>query len=336
MLIAPRGTRPSLRIPSHLAKQDLCLIMSLCSAHLCVIVLFMKIDWKKYLIGEWSWIRPIKSLTFIYLSLLVVALFFSDLIIYQPPIAGYSKNGAQIDTLQTPSGLSIGLFHLPAKPGMPTLFWSHGNAEDLGLLSNRFHRFHAHGYGILAYDYPGYGISEGKPNEKSCYEACQTAWIHITQNIQVPPNLIIIYGQSVGSGPSVWLASQQETAGLMLVSPFISAFRSVTRIPLFPGDCYNNINRIPSIKTPLLIVHGDKDEVVGQWNGKMLYDAHGGPKTFCSIANTGHNDIYMLAGNRIIDELNTFWALQAPNTVACRSRTIVQSRTSKKSNITAR
>lgn len=292
--------------------------------------------WKKYLIGEWSWMRPIKSLSFIYLVLLIIALGFSNLIIYQPPKAGYSENEPYFHTLKTSGGKRIGVFHLPAKSEMPTLLWSHGNAEDIGFLADRFKRFHERGYGIFAYDYPGYGISSGKPNEKSCYDACQTAWTHLTKNIKVNPSQIIIYGQSVGSGPSVWLASQEQTAGLMLVSPFISAFRSVTRVPLFLGDSYNNIGRIQSIKTPLLIIHGERDEVIGHWNGKKLYHAHSGPKTFRSIASAGHNDIYMLAGDQILDELDIFWARLAPNSEIPEDQALIHNRTSKKSSITAR
>jgi pimeloyl-ACP methyl ester carboxylesterase len=270
--------------------------------------------WKKYLIGEWSWTRPIKSFAFVYLALLVVALGFADLIIYRPPATGYSENDPQIHTTETSSGIRIGMFHLPADPGMPTLLWSHGNAEDIGYLASRFHSFHARGYGILAYDYPGYGISDGKPSEDSCYEACQTAWNHLTAKLNVPPKQIIIYGQSVGSGPSVWLASREQTAGLMLVSPFVSAFRSLTRVPLFPGDRFNNIGRIQSINTPLLVVHGEQDQVIRQWNGRKLYELHNGPKKFLNIPNAGHNDIYILAGDQILDALDSFWSKQTRHT----------------------
>ena len=303
-----------IRSDPSLAKKDLCLILSLHFSQVARRLSYKMVKWKKYLIGEWSWTRPIKSFAFIYLAMLVVALGFSDLIIYQPPAAGYSENDPQIDTIETSGGIRIGIFHLPANPGMPTLLWSHGNAEDIGYLNGRFKSFHTRGYGILAYDYPGYGISKGKPNEDSCYEACQTAWNHLTVKLKIPPKQIIIYGQSVGSGPSVWLASREQTAGLMLVAPFVSAFRAVTRVPLFPGDRYNNIDRIPSIKTPLLVIHGEQDQVIGQWNGKKLYEFHTGSKEFHNIPDAGHNDIYILAGDQILDALDSFWSKQARHT----------------------
>jgi len=116
---------------------------------------------------------------------------------------------------------------------MPTLLWPHGNAEDIGYLRNRLNKFHSRGYGILAYDYPRYGQSMGKPSEQGCYEALEAAHLYLTENLNVSNDQIIIYGQSVGSGPAVWLASQKPCVGLILVSPFITVYRTVTKIPLF-------------------------------------------------------------------------------------------------------
>lgn len=279
----------------------------------CAEVTHRMAKWKKYLLGEWSWMRPVKSIIFIYLALLVVALGFADQLIHRPPQAGYTEEGPYISTTERSNGQRIGMFHLPASPGMPTLLWSHGNAEDIGYLHERFRDFHARGYGILGYDYPGYGISEGKPDEDGCFDACETAWRHLTEKLGVPTDQIIIYGQSVGSGPSVWLASRKPCAGLMLVTPFVSAFRAVTRVPIFPGDRFNNINRIESIKTPLLVVHGDQDQVIGQWHGERLHELHPGPKQFVGIEGAGHNDIYILAGDQILDALDTFRKEHTPH-----------------------
>jgi pimeloyl-ACP methyl ester carboxylesterase len=264
--------------------------------------------WKKYIIGEWNWMRPIKSIAFIYLVILAIALGFADQLIHRPPTVGYSKESHPISMVEKSDGQKIALFHLAAAPGKPTLLWSHGNAEDIGYLDERLREFHARGYGILCYDYPGYGLSEGSPDEEGCFDACLTAWNHLTGKLGVTPDQIIIYGQSVGSGPSVWLADQESCAGLMLVAPFVSAFRAVTRVPLFPGDRLNNINRIESIKTPLLLVHGEQDQVIGQWHGQKLHELHPGPKTFLGIEDAGHNDIYLLSSDQILDALDEFWS----------------------------
>jgi len=262
--------------------------------------------WKKYILGEWSWKRPFKSIISIYLILFAIMFTFSNFFIYRPPKSRYSEETPHISSLPRPDGQKIGFFYLSAAPGMPTLLWSHGNGEDIGYLRQRFESVHARGYGILAYDYPGYGISDGRPTEKGCYDACQTTWNHLTDTLRVNPKNIIIYGQSVGSGPACWLASHESSAGLMLVSPLTSAFRTITRIPLFLGDQFPNIKRIASIHTPLLIIHGDQDSVVPQRNGKILYDLHPGPKRFVDIQGAGHNDLFILAEDEILDALDQF------------------------------
>lgn len=270
-------------------------------------------QWKKYLIGEWNWKRPFKSLIFIYLSLLLVAMGCSNQLIYHPPQASYTAEGPSIHTISGPDGQNIGISHLPASPGHPTLLWSHGNAEDIGALYDRFRLFQSRGYGVLAYDYPGYGISQGTPSEQGCYDACEAAWKHLTGPLGVSPDKILIYGQSVGSGPACWLANRHSSAGLILVTPLTSAFRTVTRIPIFPGDQYPNIKRIPEIRTPLLVIHGDRDQVVKQWHGKKIHQLHPGPKRFVDVPGAGHNDLYYLAGKEILDATDRFWSeLSAP------------------------
>lgn len=262
--------------------------------------------WKKILVGEWNWMRPIKSIAFIYLVLLVIALRFSDHLIHQPPAAGYTSEAPAISLVKMDDGRNIAITYLPAAPGMPTLLWSHGNAEDIGYLRQRHLNFHILGYGILAYDYPGYGISDGSPDEQGCYDACMTAWKHLTETLKIPTDRIIIYGQSVGSGPSVWLATKVDCAGLILVSPFVSAFRTVTQIPLFPGDKFKNLSHIDQINMPLLVIHGDRDQVIPQWHGKKLHDTHPGPKLWAGIEGVGHNDIYFLAEDDILQTIQRF------------------------------
>jgi len=78
--------------------------------------------------------------------------FFANQLIYQPPLPGYNEATARIQIIPTAQGAKTAIFYLPASPEMPTLFWSHGNAEDIGHLRERFQSFHARGYGILAYD----------------------------------------------------------------------------------------------------------------------------------------------------------------------------------------
>lgn len=279
--------------------------------------------WKKYLIGSWSWWRPFRLVLFVYICLLVIALAFPNQFIFHPPPAGYSEGSPFIKALQVNNEENIGVYYRAAQKDMPTLFWAHGNAEDIGYLRELFDTAAAKGLGIYAYDYPGYGISDGTPNEQSCYNAAQKAWDDMTHKLGIKPESIIIYGQSVGSGPATWLANHESSAALVLVTPFVSAFRVITRIPLFPNDQFVNKDYIQNSSTPLLVIHGDQDKIISQWHGKKIYNLHTGPKQFLDIPDAGHNDIHHIAGDLIWDNIISFYQKH-------------QSLTSKKSNMTAR
>lgn len=243
---------------------------------------------------------------FIYLTLLLVVGLFSNRFIYWPPTSSYELEASNILQVKRQGGEKVAIYYRQAGRGMPTILWSHGNAEDIGNLEDLFVRFNSQGYGILAYDYPGYGQSDGEPNEKGCYESVETAYLYLTNDLKVSADDVIIYGQSVGSGPAVWIASQKPCAGLVLVSPFVSAFRVMTKVPLFPGDQFKNAQRISGVKAPLLVIHGDQDKVIKQWHGKKLYELHSGPKTFLDVPGAGHNNLYMLAVDDIFHAIDRF------------------------------
>lgn len=257
-------------------------------------------QWKRLLWGEWNWVRPFKSLVFIYITLTVVACGFSNHLIFQPPPSQYTSTASRLQLLNTVDGAQVAAFwYAPAGPDDRVLLWSHGNAEDLGGLVPLHRELVSQGFGILAYDYPGYGLSAGSPNEHGCYEAIDTAYHFLTTEQNIAPSRIIIVGQSVGSGPACWLAEREEAAGLVLISPFLSAFRTVTRVPLFPGDKFPNIHRIKKIDEALLIVHGTVDRTIPFAQGQRLYELHRGPKQFLPIEGAGHNTIWPIGYDQI-------------------------------------
>ena len=251
-------------------------------------------NWKKIRVGKWSWSRPFKSLLFVYLVLLAIALTSADSLIFQPPGTKYSSNWENYLTIKAPDATEIAAYYREAADEMPTILWSHGNAENLATVKEAMDGLHELGYGTLAYDYPGYGDSPGDPDEEACQRAIALAYQHLVQEKKISPQRIILAGQSVGSGPTCWLAEREEHGGVILISPFLSAFRTVTRIPLFPCDRFPNLNRIKNIKTPLLVIHGEEDGVIPFKDGKELYELSAAEdKTFLPIPNAGHNNIFI-------------------------------------------
>lgn len=256
--------------------------------------------WRRLLLGTWSWRRPFYSLAFIYLALSMFGCFCVDNLVFQPPPSIKRPGAPGFLQLPTPAGESVAAIHLPPKPGRPTLLYSHGNAEDLGGVMPLLEPWHEQGFGILAYDYPGYGQSTGKPTEASCERSIEAAWNHLTGPLGVASSSIILVGRSVGSGPAVWLCTRQQPAGLVLISPIMSVYRVRLPAPIFPGDRFPNLERMPDVSCPLLVVHGDSDRVVPAKHGRRLHQAHPGPdKNILLIPGAGHNNLFRLAGDEI-------------------------------------
>ena len=263
-------------------------------------------DWKRILIGKWSWKRPFQSLFTIYLMLGVVAVFFGDRILFVPPVPSYDSGLKGLVRLRTEAGEEIAALHYPAAPGMPTLLYSHGNAEDLGQAIDLYQAWHDMGFGVLAYDYPGYGESTGTATESACERAIHAAWEHLKKS-GVKPGSLVIVGRSVGGGPSVWLASRVQPAGLALIAPFTSVYAVPFRASIFPRDRFPNLKLINDMQTPLLVIHGENDEIIPSSHGRKLVD--GSPasdKTFVLIRDAGHNDLFEVAGDDIIRQIAAF------------------------------
>jgi fermentation-respiration switch protein FrsA (DUF1100 family) len=233
------------------------------------------------------------ALALIYVALLAGAYFFSDSLIFQPQAPSYGHS-PDIITLSTGSK-KISALYLPNPRATFTLLVSHGNAEDLGDIRDWLESLRRAGFSVFAYDYEGYGTSEGRPSESAAYQDESAAYDYLAIDIGVPPDRIIILGRSVGSGPAVYIAARRPAAGLVLQSPFVSAFRVLTRVPVLPFDKFPNYKRIAHVHCPVLIVHGAKDSIIGPWHGRKLFDLANKPKNFVLLEGVNHNDVDMLA-----------------------------------------
>ena len=257
-------------------------------------------DWKRFVIGKWSWKRPFYSLASIYVLLAVIAVFFADRLIFLPPPATYDGRARGLIRLRTEAGESIAAVYLPAREGMPTLLYSHGNAEDVGQSTELYERWNGMGFGVLAYDYPGYGLSSGEPSEKSCLRAAGTAWDFLEKS-GVAAKSVVVVGRSVGSGPGTWIASREKPAGLVLISPFTSTFAAGIPWLVLPRDRFRNLPLIEKMEIPLLVIHGEKDTIIRPSHGRKLYEVSAAEdKTLELVPEAGHNDLYLVAGDEVV------------------------------------
>ncbi len=269
----------------------------------------VSLPWLEQLVwGSSPWLRVGRSLLLLafvaYASLLWLAWFQSERLIFLPRPASY-RDGEPILKLSTADGLLISAIHLRNPTATYTLLYSHGNAEDLGEILPRLLRLQQQGFSVLAYDYRGYGTSQGKPSEAGTYKDIQAAYDYLI-NQGIPPARILVYGRSVGGGPSVYLATRNPVGGLILESTFVTAFRVLTQIPLVPFDRFDNLGRIPAINCPLLILHGTADLLIPFWHAEALYRAAPDPKRLVAIEGAGHNTLLQVAGDRYYRILQKF------------------------------
>jgi len=160
--------------------------------------------------------------------------------------------------MQGQEGYSIPAFFLRRKGAKVTILFSHGNAEDLGMMHSRMKEMAVSlCCNILAYDYTGYGLSipsTCKPSEAMCYRNIDAAYNHLTNVMKIPPSEIILYGRSLGSGPSCYLAKKtadegNSVGGLILHSPFLSIYRIVFASSInLVGDMFINRSKAKDIR----------------------------------------------------------------------------------------
>jgi abhydrolase domain-containing protein 17 len=269
-------------------------------------VLFMaKIPYKKLLIGDLSWKRFVRSVLCIYAFFAVYVYFRADSMIFMPQTASYQDNK---DILKIPVSNTekISVTYLPNPEAKYTILYSHGNASDLGDLRPTLDRLHKWGFSVLAYDYRGYGTSNGSPSEKNAYQDADVAYNYLTKELKTPSQQIIIYGQSVGGGAATELAAKHPVAGLILESTFTSAFRVVVPFPILPFDKFTNQDKLSKVRCPVLVMHGEADNIIPLQHGQRLYASAPEPKQSLWIPGAGHNDFMEVAGDRQRKALSSF------------------------------
>ncbi|KTG27109.1 hypothetical protein cypCar_00006810 [Cyprinus carpio] len=192
-------------------------------------------------------------------------------------------------------GNRVGCMYIRCAPSARfTVLFSHGNAVDLGQMSSFYIGLGTRiNCNIFSYDYSGYGVSTGKPSEKNLYADIDAAWQALRSRYGISPENIILYGQSIGTVPTVDLASRYECAAVILHSPLTSgmrvAFPDTKKTYCF--DAFPNIEKVSKITSPVLIIHGTEDEVIDFSHGLALYERCPKAVEPLWVEGAGHNDI---------------------------------------------
>jgi pimeloyl-ACP methyl ester carboxylesterase len=186
------------------------------------------------------------------------------------------KENLEVFYTRTTRGNRIACMFVKCSPNARfTILHSHGNAVDLGQMSSFYLGLGSRiNCNIFSYDYSGYGASSGKPSEKNLYADIEAAWHSLRTRLGISPENIILYGQSIGTVPTVDLASKFEVGAVILHSPLMSgmrvAFPQTKRTWFF--DAFPSIDKIPRVTSPVLVIHGTEDEVIDFSHGLAIYE----------------------------------------------------------------
>jgi uncharacterized protein len=205
---------------------------------------------------------------------------------------------------------------LPQSEQRPTLIFFYARAmclaqEPTQKLADYFRRM---GLNVLIPEFPGYGMSEGRPTEKGCYAAADAAYDWAVEHAGGHHARIIVAGFSLGTGAAVDLASRRTASGLILVGAFTSTRDMSRRLlpwglrwlagPLTSRCRFDNLAKIPSVTCPILIVQGKEDTFVPYRMGDQLAAAATAKVTRLPVARAGHADIWDVGGEALWREID--------------------------------
>ncbi|KAF8045625.1 hypothetical protein N665_4608s0002 [Sinapis alba] len=185
------------------------------------------------------------------------------------------KENVEVLKLKTKRGNQVVAAYIKNPTASLTLLYSHGNAADLGQMFELFSELSLHlRVNLIGYDYSGYGRSSGKPSEQNTYYDIEAVYRCLEEQYNVKEQDVILYGQSVGSGPTLELASRlQNLRAVVLHSAIASGLRVMYPVKrTYWFDIYKNVDKISSVKCPVLVIHGTSDDVVNWSHGKQLFD----------------------------------------------------------------
>jgi fermentation-respiration switch protein FrsA (DUF1100 family) len=260
-----------------------------------------------------------------YLVFVVGMFALQRIMIYHPsstPPASVTKSGVpemQEVHAKTNDGLELLGWFAPPKKDKPLLILFHGNAGSIADRAHKARRYLDWGYGVLLAEYRGFGGNPGSPSEDGLF-ADARAWLAVAQDNGFGPDKVVLYGESLGTGPAVRMASEMAenktpVAAVVLEAPYTTLVDVAQHhYPYTPAkwlirDAYDSLSRIGRIYAPLIVIHGTKDPTIPIKFGKVLFAAAAEPKLAHWVKEAGHNNLYDFAAAEVIDN---FLAREVP------------------------
>jgi uncharacterized protein len=220
-------------------------------------------------------------------------MYFPERLRTSPAAAGLPE--AHEISIATRDRESVIVWHVPPRGERPVVLYFHGNGGALRYRVARFRAVVADGNGLIALSYRGYGGSTGAPTEAGLIADAEAAYAFAAA--RYPAERIVLWGESLGSGVAVALATGHKVGRIVLEGSFTSAADVGARayrlspVRFLVKDQFRSDLRIAKVTAPLLFLHGTRDWVVPITLGERLYALANEPKRFVRFSDAGHDDL---------------------------------------------
>jgi fermentation-respiration switch protein FrsA (DUF1100 family) len=256
------------------------------------------------------------ALALIVLKILVILLepkmtFFPYRLIYETP----KDTGIEYQDLSFPTsdGETLNAWFLEVPEPLADLVFFHGNGGNISLgCLDYLLSLHHHGYSVFAFDYRGYGKSTGSPSEAGLYIDSRAAVSYFWENLRQANRPVMYLGHSLGGVAAASAAAHAEPHGLILQGTFPDKMTLLTHYPffyflgLFSRYRLSTLEFMKDVRSPVLVVHGERDRVVPLGAGQKLYDRLAGQKELYLVKGAGHADLHLVGGQEYWERLAAF------------------------------
>jgi fermentation-respiration switch protein FrsA (DUF1100 family) len=210
-----------------------------------------------------------------------------------------------------PQGARLHGWWLPAQGRSPlgTVLHLHGNAANISNHLPMVSWLPAAGFNVLTFDYRGYGRSAGRPSLDGVVDDTRAALAYLRRRSDVDAKRLAVIGQSLGGATALRVVAEDDAGiRLLIIDSAFSSYRGVALeaadggppawlakllVADLPDERDDPIAAAARLRTAALVIHGDRDSIVGQHHGKALLDAVAGPKQWIGISGGGHIDAFM-------------------------------------------
>ncbi|NCJ05768.1 alpha/beta fold hydrolase [Synechococcales cyanobacterium C] len=276
---------------------------------------------KQRLLQGWMWIRPFllaygASCLFLYFWQARMIFFPTANLVTTPAAHELPYKDIWL-TVPPEADTRIHGWWIPAQPETEaTLLYLHGNGGNISANLGQAYRFQQMGLSVFLFDYRGYGLSNGGfPSEAKVCEDAQRAWDYLTQERQIPPEHIVVYGHSLGGAVAVDLLEHRSQAAGLIVESSFTSIADVARRQIWPRifpvnwllhQRFDSLRKVPHLQVPTLYLHGTADLTIPVDMSQSLYAATPEPRNLHLVEGGNHNNLTEVGGRSYEHTLRNF------------------------------